>query len=87
MDIPYTLFLGLYFFGVLILMIYAAINLLHVMRLSNLSNQVVTVTFIFIAGLLFILFMSYRSLIKIDWQKRFNIGNTIQSSLEEFNPL
>lgn len=87
MVIPYTLFLGIYLFAVLFILIYAAINLLHLIRLSNLSTQSVALSFIFVAGLLFIIFMSYRSLVKIDWQKRINPGAAVQESLQEFNPL
>ncbi len=87
MVIPYTLFLGVYLFAVLFIVIYAAINLLHLMRLSNLSTQAVALSFIFIAGLLFIVFMSYRSLVKVDWEKRIDFRATVQESLQEFNPL
>lgn len=87
MMIPYTIFLGLYLFAILFILIYAAINLLHVMRLSNLSSHSVAITFIFITGVMFILFMSYRSLIKIDWQGTLDFGYTVQESFKEFNPL
>lgn len=87
MIIPYTLFLGLYLFGVLFIIVYVTINLLHVIRLSNFDTQAIAVTFIFLAGLFFILFMSYRSLIKIDWHKKIDVMGNIQSSWQEFNPL
>ncbi|HAO81233.1 MAG: hypothetical protein UV57_C0044G0007 [Parcubacteria group bacterium GW2011_GWD2_43_10] len=87
MEIPYTIFLGIYFLAVLFILVYALINLLHVMRLSRLSNHVVLVSFLFIAGTLFILFMSYHSLVKINWQQRIDWHSTINESFQEFNPL
>jgi hypothetical protein len=87
MIIPYTVFLGIYLLAALFILVYALINLLHVMRLSLLSSQAVAVTFIFIAGLLFIAFMSYHSLVKIDWHGSINVGAAIQDQVKEFNPL
>ena len=87
MVIPYTLLLGLYLLAALFVIVYALVNLLHVIRLSLLSNQAVAVTFVFIAGLLFIAFMSYHSLVKINWHGSINVGATIQQEFKEFNPL
>lgn len=87
MNIPYSIFLGFYLLAALFILVYALINLLHVMRLSRLSNQVVLVTFIFIAGTLFILFMSYHSLSKISWQTKIDFGSEIKEQVQEFNPL
>lgn len=87
MSIPYNIFLGVYLLVVLFILIFAAINLLHIVRLSRLSSQMMFVVVIFIAGLLFILSMSYQSLNKINWQTSANFANTIEGTIKEFNPL
>ncbi|HLD86384.1 MAG TPA: hypothetical protein VJA28_02915 [Patescibacteria group bacterium] len=87
MIIPYTVFLGLYLLGVLFVLVYALVTLLHVMRLSRLASQAVAVTFIFIAGILLILFMSYHSLSRVNWQGSISIGTDFPESARELSPL
>lgn len=87
MTIPYIIFLWAYVLAVIFILVFAAIIVLHVVRLSRLSSQVFLVAVVFLAGLMFILFSSYHSLVKIDWQSSINFGDTIQESFKEFNPL
>ncbi|MDP3986482.1 MAG: hypothetical protein Q8P77_03605 [Candidatus Veblenbacteria bacterium] len=86
MSVPYGIFLGIYLAAVLFVLLYTFFNLFHLLRFSRLSTMAVAMTFILIAGTLFILFISYRSFSKVDWHDSFEV-NTVGADLKEFNPL
>ncbi len=87
MAIPYVIFLGIYLVAVFFILIFVAVNLLHIIRLSRISSYSALALAVFIVGLMLILSMSYHSLKKIDWQQSLNVMDTITDSVKEFNPL
>lgn len=73
MAIPYVIFLGLYFLGVVILTFFAISSLYHLLKFGFFSPTSIFTTFIMIAGTALILFISYRELGAIDWSQSLDL--------------
>ncbi|MFZ5390975.1 MAG: hypothetical protein ACOZAJ_01725 [Patescibacteria group bacterium] len=71
--IPYTLFLGLYLLGVVVLLFFGLASLYHLLRFASLSPVSVSMTFILIAGTAIIIFLSYQQLSIIDWSQSLDL--------------
>jgi len=67
LAIPYVFFLGLYLLGAAIVLLFGLSSLFHLLRFGFLSPVSVTMTFFLIAGTVVIVFLSYHSLVLIDW--------------------
>lgn len=67
-EITLLFFLIIYLILVFIALIYVFLNLYHLVRFGILDFYSVFFSFIFLAVLSVILFISYQEVIKIDWQ-------------------
>jgi len=68
-EISLYLLLGTYAVLVVIFLIFAIINLYHLIAFGFISFESFFMTFIFIAGIILILFITYKLGIEIDWSK------------------
>lgn len=73
MAIPFTIFLGLYLFVVLIVLLFGLSSLYHLLKFGVLSATSVTMTFALWAGTAVILFVSYVLIAKFDWGQTFDV--------------
>jgi len=74
-------FLILYAIAIALFFLYALFNLFHVLRFGHFDRTTYFVTGTFIAGFLFILFVSYVFIGQIDWTTPIHLlgGNSVQS--------
>ncbi len=68
-NMTLTVLLFLYLFVVACFFLYALFNLFHVLRFGRLDAPTYFVTGAFVAGFLFIAFVSYTYIRDIDWSK------------------
>ncbi len=80
--IPYWVFLIPYCLVMLLLVVFAGINLFHLLRYAFMSPVAVFTTFLLIAGTVFILLVSYYFLSPFDWFQELTFNNNVNS----FNP-
>lgn len=73
MVIPYIYFLYAYLAAVVFLLLFGLSALYHMLRFGFLSLVSVTTTFVMIAGVLILLFLSYQILLQIDWQQAWDL--------------
>ncbi len=73
MAIPFIYFLYVYLAGVGFLLLFGLSALYHMLRFGFLSLVSVATTFLMIAGVLTILFLSYQVLMQIDWQQAWDL--------------
>lgn len=73
MTIPLIAFLFFYLFFVIVWLIFGLIALFHMIKYSQINFTTFFTTFIYIAGSIVILYLSYRYLSVIDW----SVGLTI----------
>ena len=78
-SIPYVIFLGLYLLAVLVILVFAFFSLYHLLRFGFRTTVNVTMTFVLIAGTIFILFLSHRSLNKVDWSAALEFETPVES--------
>ncbi len=83
-TIPYWVFLIPYGIIILLLTIFAVINLFHLLRYAFMSPIAVFTTFLLISGTFFILFISYYFLSGFDWTQELIFKNI---NIDSFNPL
>ncbi len=83
MEVSFVVFLWVYLAAVLVVLLFASSSLYHLMRFGFLGSTSVAMTFVLIAGTVFILFVSYLYLSEIDWTRSLNLEGFIVS----LNPL
>jgi len=69
MVIPLSIFYFLYLFLTALVLIFSLFSLYHVIRFGALNFQTLFASFIFIAGVLIILFFTFKNLEDINWQE------------------
>jgi hypothetical protein len=67
MSIPLSIFLVIYGLAVAMMLIYALFNLYHILRFGHFDRASYFMTGLFIAGFLFILFVSYLYIRQVDF--------------------
>lgn len=72
-DISLYTFLIVYGALVLIFLIFAIINLLHLFAFGFLNFESFFMTFIFLGGIILILFITYKLGLKIDWSQTLSL--------------
>lgn len=72
-EISLYLLLGTYAILLVIFFIFAIINLYHLLAFGFISFESFFMTFILIAGIILILFITYKLGIEIDWSKSITI--------------
>jgi hypothetical protein len=73
LEISYSVFLIIYGLGLLCFIIYAFFNLYHLFVYGFLSFAGFLATFLFFAGTIIILFLTYQIGSQIDWTQTFII--------------
>jgi hypothetical protein len=68
-ELSLYLLLGTYAVLVVIFLIFAIINLYHLLAFGFISFESFFMTFIFIAGIVLILFITYKLGLEIDWSQ------------------
>ncbi|MFC1598470.1 hypothetical protein ACFL2U_00440 [Patescibacteria group bacterium] len=66
-EISLYLLLGTYAVLVVIFLIFAIINLYHLLAFGFISFESFFMTFIFVAGIILVLFITYKLGLEIDW--------------------
>ena len=79
MFIPYYIFLILYLLGTGIVLLFALSSLFHLLKFGFFSPTSVFMTFILMAGMALILFISYQYLSPIDWQQELDVWEFMQT--------
>jgi len=69
MAIPLYVFLYVYLAFIIVSLIFALFNIYHVVRFGSLNSTTVFSSFIFIVGIIVILWISYQWLAEINWQE------------------
>jgi ABC-type maltose transport system permease subunit len=83
MSIPLVAFLYLYLLFILVWLVFSLIALYHIMHYGQIGFTSFIATFIYLAGAVVILYLSYQYLSQIDW----NVGITIfRGSFNFFGP-
>ncbi|MFH1112030.1 MAG: hypothetical protein V1712_03085 [Patescibacteria group bacterium] len=77
--IPYLVFLVVYLIAITVILFFAFASLYHLLKYGFFSPAAVFMTFLLIAGTAFILFVSYRSLVGVDWYEALTIGQAYNS--------
>lgn len=70
-EISFSVILIVYGFFVLCFLIFALVNLYHVLAFGFLGFESFFITFIFIAGTILVLFITYKLGMDIDWSQTF----------------
>ncbi len=83
LTIPYIAFLGLYAIFLVIMLFLGFSSLYHLLKFGFFSPTSITMTFIMLAGTVYILFASYQELMMVDWSQSLDIGLLWQ----DINPL
>lgn len=79
LTVPYLAFLWPYLIAVAILLYLAAAMVFHVLRFGTLTSASVAIAFIIIAGTALILFLSYRSLMLVEWSQSVDVVELLKS--------
>lgn len=74
--IPYSALLIVYGLTVAVVFVYALLNLYHVVRYGRLDATLYFMTGLFIAGFIFILFVSWTFIGRIDWSQSIDVAGT-----------
>lgn len=84
MSISLTLSVFLIPYGIVILFfaVFAAINIHHLIRYAATTKVSFVVTFVFLAGSVFLLFFSWSTLHKIDWQQEIGVKTPFSQGQE-----
>jgi len=69
MEIPLYIFLYLYLGFVILGLVFAFFNIYHIIRFGTLNSTTVFSSFIFLIGVLIILWVSHQWLQGINWQQ------------------
>jgi len=69
MAIPLYIFLYIYLAFIVVSLIFALFNIYHVIRFGSLNSTTVLSSFLFIVGIIIILWISYQWLAEINWQE------------------
>ena len=70
-EISFSLFLVIYGILVLCFLIFALVKLYHIFAFGFLGFESFFVTFLFIAGTILVLFITYKLGMEIDWAQTF----------------
>lgn len=79
LTIPYLAFLWPYLLAVAVLLYFAFAAVFHVLRFGTLTSASVAIAFIIMAGTALILFLSYRSLVLVDWGQSVDVVEFFKS--------
>ena len=69
MAFPFTIFLWFYLVAAFIVVLFGLSSLYHLLKFGLLSTTSVTTTFILVAGMVTILFVSYKLISPFDWSQ------------------
>lgn len=72
-EISLSAFLIIYGIGLALFFIFAIFNLYHMLHYGFLSFESFLATFLFLAGIILILFITYKLSLDIDWAQTFTI--------------
>ena len=75
-SIPYIYFFIVYLLIVLMVLFFAAASLYHLIKYGFMSGLGIFMTFLLIAGTVFIFLLSYEAISAIDWQQQITLGQT-----------
>jgi hypothetical protein len=75
MEVPIIIFLYIYFGLAAVCGLFFLANLYHVIRFGTLNFGTVFMSFIFIAGLVLLVYFSYSQIQLINWQQKIEISN------------
>jgi len=73
MTIPLTIFLVLYAAFLVFYVIFSFFNIFHLMKFGAISFTTYFMAFLYLAGILVVLFFSYQGLAAIDWSEGIKI--------------
>lgn len=69
MIIELSLILFIYYFFLVLFFIFTIFNLYHIFKFGFVSIEGYLVTFIFVAGIVVVLFFTYELTVMIDWSR------------------
>jgi len=69
MAIPLYIFLYIYLAFIVVSLIFALFNIYHVIRFGSLNSTTVFSSFVFVVGIIVILWVSYQWLAEVNWQE------------------
>ena len=78
-SIPYVYFLIAYLFVLGMVLFTASASLYHLVKYGFMSALGLFMTFLLIAGTLYILLLSYEAIVAIDWQQEITLGQSAAS--------
>ena len=85
MTIPLSIFLIIYLVLLGVCLIFALWTIYHVVRFGTLNFRTVLTSFIFVAGIIIILFLSYQNLKEVNWQATINILGDLKIELPDLD--
>lgn len=79
MQFSLSLLLLIYYFFILVFLLFSFFNLYHIIKFGVANPITVFIFFLYIAGLVFILFVSWCFIKQIDWSYQIDINNFLNS--------
>lgn len=86
MELPLFVILIIYLFLTAVCLFFAFFNIYHVIRFGVLNFTTVLVSFLFLAGIVVICFLSYQNLQLINWQESITIFRPIKLEIPGTTP-
>ena len=85
MTIPLFVLLIIYLALIGIMLIFALYNIYHIIRFGTLKSYTLLISFIFISGIIIILFSAYQNLKDINWHEQITIFKNSGVELPNLN--
>jgi len=86
MELPLIVILIVYLFLVAVCLFFAFFNIYHAIRFGVLNFTTVFTSFLFLAGIIVICFISYQNLQSINWQESITLFKSIELKMPGGTP-
>lgn len=84
MSIPLSVFLIIYLILGGIILLFFLISFLYLLRLSALDSSSVLISFVFLCGIIILIYLSSQYLFKVDWQEPIGVLSGIKIEIPKF---